>query len=151
MQTNPANPQPVARLMLGAFRLFEQQLIHLLQADGFTDISLHHLNLLRHLNPEGMRLIDLARDAGITKQAAGQFCQVLSNTGYVLTSPDPSDKRAKIVTYTARGKAFLAAAYEHVHQIESNAQAYMGKERFSCLQNGLNDYINSLANNLESK
>lgn len=138
--------QPVARLMLDAFRGFESELVNRLQQVGFDDIRMHHLNLLRHLNPEGMRLVDLARDAGISKQAAGQFCQKLAGSGYVQIDSNPQDRREKIVSYTPKGQAFLQAAYQHVTQIEQHVHEALGNARYRALEAALKCYINTINN-----
>ena len=52
----------------------------------------------------GRRLTDLATVADMTKQAMGEFVADLAEGGYVTVEPDPTDRRAKLVTLTDRGR-----------------------------------------------
>src|SRR5512147_1029917 len=52
----------------------------------------------------GRRLTDLATVANMTKQAMGEFVADLANAGYVTVSPDPADRRAKLVSLTPEGR-----------------------------------------------
>jgi DNA-binding MarR family transcriptional regulator len=52
----------------------------------------------------GRRLSDLATIADMTKQAMGEFVADLASEGYVRVAPDPTDRRAKLVSLTAKGQ-----------------------------------------------
>src|SRR5262249_29884323 len=66
-----------------------------------------HTALFPHLDFEGIRLTDLARRAGITKQAAGQLVDDLVGAGMVERVRDPTDRRAKRIRFSRRGYAAL--------------------------------------------
>ena len=51
----------------------------------------------------GIRLVDLAAKAGVSKQAMMQAVDGLQGLGFVRRTADPSDGRAKAVRLTARG------------------------------------------------
>ena len=52
----------------------------------------------------GRRLTELATIADMTKQAMGEFVADLAALGVVTVTPDPSDRRAKLVSLTADGR-----------------------------------------------
>lgn len=127
----------LAQQMLWALRRFEADLGQRLVDDGWVDVTVAHTNLLRHLNPEGMRLSELAADAGVTKQAAGQGVKPLVARGLVELAPDPDDGRARRVLYTDRGRALIQCAIRHLHAIEAEAVELLGDEGYAALQAGL--------------
>ncbi|HHM05929.1 MAG TPA: hypothetical protein ENJ19_09350 [Gammaproteobacteria bacterium] len=51
---------PVARLIIRAFRHFEVELLRRLREQGISDISYANLNVIRHLDRQGLRLPALA-------------------------------------------------------------------------------------------
>ncbi len=126
-----------AQLMLRALRSFEQELGARLHASGWTDVTVAHTNLLRHLNPEGMRLGALAADAGVTKQAASQGVKPLVQRGLVELKPDPDDGRARRVVYTDRGRALIVDAIAHIAAIEQEWTDRLGPEAYAALRAGL--------------
>ena len=75
--------------------------------EGYPDMRSAHVQLLRHLDPEGTRSTVLAQRAQVTKQTMSRLVQELTAHGYVALSPDPADSRAARVQLTARGQAFL--------------------------------------------
>jgi DNA-binding MarR family transcriptional regulator len=121
---------PTARLLIAALRAFEHALLERLHADGYDDVTLAQTNALRHLDNDGMRMVDFARDAGVTKQAISQMVKSLTAAGLVTVEPDPDDRRARRVVYTERGRAMIARAVVHVIALEQAWQAEIGEEAY---------------------
>jgi DNA-binding MarR family transcriptional regulator len=67
----------------------------------------------------GRRLSDLASIADMTKQAMGEFVADLAAGGYVRLSTDPSDRRAKLVSLTAKGRRASDEARNMLDQVEA--------------------------------
>src|SRR2546430_13380949 len=66
-----------------------------LEATEYADIRPTHGCVFRFVRAdEGMRLTDLARFAGMTKQSVGEMVDDLVERGYVERVPDPEDGRA---------------------------------------------------------
>jgi len=130
---------PTAKLMIRALRKFERELQVRLHADGYTDVTVAHTNVLRHLNPEGMRLIALAADAGMTKQGVSQAVRALQARDLVAVEPDPDDRRAKRVVYTPRGLMLIACAIAHITAIEREWSDGLGADRYQGLRQSLSD------------
>ena len=125
---------PTARLFLDAFRTFENDLASTLQTRGYTDITSGNFNVMRHLNPEGMRLTELAHEAQISKQAIGKMIAELETKGYVQLTPDESDGRAKFVSFSQKGEQLIALAVEFVKEIEDQYQSILGKNNYQQLR-----------------
>ena len=66
----------------------------------------------------GTRLTELARRAGVTKQAMMVVVDELEVRGFVRRTPDPDDGRAKVVRLTARGRTLGAECRRAVAAVE---------------------------------
>lgn len=129
--------QPTARLMLWVFRSFEERLADTLREKGFKDVKPSHFNVLRHLDDEGMRQIDLAADAGITKQAVGKMIGDLITAGFVELINDETDGRAKRVIYTPLGKKLIDESVDIVKGLEKEFSEVLGIEDYATLRTSL--------------
>lgn len=93
---------------------------------GFEDIRSTHDCVFRFLDPRGVRLRDLAGKAGMTPQSVGEHVDDLERLGYVERVPDPSDRRAKLIRPTERGRAVMDAARRALAEIEREWNAAVG-------------------------
>src|SRR3954470_18568389 len=66
-----------------------------------------HSLVFSHLDPEGTRPAEIARRAGISRQAVGQTVAQMKNLGLVKLAPDPTNRRARLVQPTAKGRKAL--------------------------------------------
>ena len=146
MKKNHENLLPTGRLLINAFRAFEKQLLSELQQRGFSDITLSHLNVIRHLNPEGMKLVELAKDAALTKQAVGKIANNLEDKGYISLVSDSNDGRAKMVKYSEKGASLIDSAIEITANIEEQYQQLLGAQNYSRLRNSLSALIEDAKN-----
>jgi len=129
--------QPTARLVLKLFRGFEQSLLEQLASQGITDVTPSHLNILRHLNNEGMMISQLAQDATLSKQLVGRIVKELAAKGYLKITDDQNDRRIKFVSYTKKGTALIALAVEIVNAIEQQYETVLGKDGYDQFRNTL--------------
>ena len=74
-----------------------------------SQVSAAHIHITRHLAVEGSRLTELAELAGISKQAMGDLVDQCEAWGLVQREADSRDRRARVVRFTATGRAWLAA------------------------------------------
>jgi DNA-binding MarR family transcriptional regulator len=126
------------RLLLFAFHAFEARLLEGYHAAGFSDVRQVHLNVLRHLDlTGGTRIIDLAARAGVTKGAMGKLVEDCARLGLVTLESDPADRRAKIVSYSKRGREFVAVTRRAARRIETDFAKLLGPERFAMLRGDL--------------
>jgi DNA-binding MarR family transcriptional regulator len=68
----------------------------------------------------GRRLTELAVIAGMTKQAMGEFVADLAEAGLVTLSPDPADRRAKLVSLTSTGREAADAARDILARVQQH-------------------------------
>jgi DNA-binding MarR family transcriptional regulator len=131
----------IGRLFLRAHRDFSERAMCKLQERGHDGLGPAHMGLLPHLDVDGTRASVLAERAAISKQAAGVLVQDLESKGYVRREPDPADRRAAIVCFTADGERFLRDAYDVKHEIEAEYRAILGESGFDRLQHLLSQIV----------
>ena len=125
----------IGRLLLFAFHAFEARILESYHAAGYSDVRQVHLNVLRHIDvPGGTRIVDLAARAGVTKGAMGQLVEECARLGLLELTPDPTDRRAKIVTYSKRGREFMAITRRSAKRIEADFAALLGARRYELLR-----------------
>jgi len=79
-----------------------------------------HTRLLPHLlEPEGIRITELARRLSVSKQAVQQLVADMIEAGVATYEPDPDDARARRVVLTAHG----------VVEVNRGTQVLLGIER----------------------
>jgi DNA-binding MarR family transcriptional regulator len=103
-------------------------------------LTASHVQITRHLPEEGCSLTELARRAGITKQAMGKLVDQCSAWGLVIRQPDPRDARAIRVTFTDAGGAWLRAFERGVRQAEAELTEALGQEIATVVRLGLEVY-----------
>jgi DNA-binding MarR family transcriptional regulator len=135
--------------MLGAllripFQVIVERIHAGLRQAGFDDLSPAHLVVFQHMRPEGVRATELAERAQITKQSMGYLIDHLEARGYVARVADPSDKRARLVQLTERGRMLDAAARRIIAQVECEWSRYLGADRFAELKHLLRELIGAL-------
>jgi DNA-binding MarR family transcriptional regulator len=86
------------------------------------------------IEPGGSRLTKLAAGANMTPQSMGVIVDELEDLGYVTRRPDPSDRRAKLITLTARGRRVVAAGEATITGLEEDIVAVLGERGASQLR-----------------
>jgi DNA-binding MarR family transcriptional regulator len=117
----------LARQLLLAVQV---ELIRGWQDEGFNDIVPRHGVVLAYLRHDGVRATDVARLSGRLKQGIGAIIDDLERLGYVDRKPDPSDRRAKLVMPTARGRRQMDAADEIMADIMKRHERNLGADVF---------------------
>jgi DNA-binding MarR family transcriptional regulator len=97
-------------LLALAYQQFVTELHEDLAERGFDDVRKSDGYVFRALDAEHLTTSALAERLGISKQGSGQLVDDLTRRGYVEGRQDPSDRRARLLELTDRGRAALAAA-----------------------------------------
>lgn len=105
-----------------------------LAAAGFADVRRAHSAVFRHILPGGSRLTELADRAGMTKQSMAGLLADLVAGGYVTSTPDPSDGRARLVRLTAKGRRVQAELLRLGAEAEEACRRAMGVEDYARLR-----------------
>jgi DNA-binding MarR family transcriptional regulator len=132
--TSRGAPENLAILLREPF-LAGTDLLHRRFAErGHPDIRPPHGNVMQFLDDAGTRVSVLAERAQITKQSMAELVVHLERLGYVERVPDPSDRRAKLVRATPRGKQLYAIARDVVVEIEADWTKRLGKAKMRTLR-----------------
>ena len=112
--------------MLGqAYSLLGFRIVDGVVGAGFPQKPSHSA-VFAQIRPEGSRLTELARGANMTPQAMGELVDELEALGYLERQPDPTDRRAKLILLTDRGRACVAAGVATIQGIEERIEAILG-------------------------
>lgn len=77
---------------------------------GFADLRPVHGFAFARLAGAPATTAQLAEHLGITKQATAELVAYLEQTGYLTRTPDPRDRRARLLVLTEHGHACTRAA-----------------------------------------
>ena len=117
--------------------VLERELLDRLREEGIEGLRPTHNAVRRYLDEDGTRASELARRAGLTRQALTQIVDDLQRLGYVTRRDDPSDRRAKLVVYTDRGRDGFRVSRRIIAALERDAERRLGRERYAHLREGL--------------
>ena len=130
----------IGRFLNLAIQRFETRVLALMEQAGHGGFTLSHMAITRNLDVGGTRATEIARRAGITKQSVGESIGQLEAMGLVERLPDPGDKRARTVQFTAAGMAWLEAFGAALSQAEEEMRAELGDPAFALIRQGLARY-----------
>lgn len=82
----------------------QDELFATLAEQGHPGLRPQHGAVLGYVDEGGTRATDLAIASGQHKQVVGKLVDELELLGYVERHPDPTDRRAKLIVPTAKGK-----------------------------------------------
>lgn len=127
-------PENLAILLREPFRAGTELLHRRFAERGHPDIRPPHGNVMQFLDDRGTRVSVLAERAQMTKQSMAELVVHLERLGYVERVPDPTDRRAKLVRATWRGKQLYAIARDVVAEIEADWTRRLGKTKMRQLR-----------------
>lgn len=145
---DPWRPDHLGRLLGNALRRFDERVLTLMAHDpqaplalsnlaARRQISAAHIHITRHLTPQGARLTDLARQAGMSKQAMGHLVTQCEAWGLVRREDDHRDRRASRICFTPTGLAWLNAFRAAVTQTEAEFAEAVGGQVATVVRLGL--------------
>jgi DNA-binding MarR family transcriptional regulator len=121
-------PQTVNTVsLLGrAYSLLGFQIVDGVVGAGFPQKPAHSA-VFAQIVPEGSRLTDLARGANMSPQALGELVDELEQLEYLVRHPDPTDRRAKLIVLTPKGRDCIAAGMATIDGIEQQLTELLGE------------------------
>jgi DNA-binding MarR family transcriptional regulator len=120
--------KPMIALVHYADRAFQSHMVEAAHERGRPDIKPSHNSVFAHLGDDPRRAADLATSAQMTRQSMGELIRELVGLGILEMVPDPSDGRAKLVTYSKEGKVFASAGFRHLRAIEERLVSEFGDD-----------------------
>jgi DNA-binding MarR family transcriptional regulator len=124
-----ARPTNLAVLLREAFVALNDRVIIRLAERGHGAVRSAHGNVFQYLDDTGTTVSQLAERAQMTKQAMAELVLHLEKHGYVVRMPDPTDRRAKLVVPTDRGREVVRVAQELVPELEGQIERALGADR----------------------
>jgi DNA-binding MarR family transcriptional regulator len=107
--------------------------------DRGSELSPSFVSALLLIDRSGTRLTEVARRAGVSKQAMMQLLDSLESLGCVRRVPDQRDGRAKIVKPTAKGLRQRAEAQRALAAVEARTKRRLGDRRYEALKAALQE------------
>lgn len=120
-------PLSIGLLCFIVQRALEDRVLADLAAAGFDDITVAQARVLARVDAKGTRLTALAEQARVTKQTATFMVDQLERAGYVHRVPDPTDARARLVTFAARGLAAQRVARRTEAVVQEEWTRHLGR------------------------
>jgi DNA-binding MarR family transcriptional regulator len=132
--SHQVDEQPNTVAMLGqAYSLLGFQIVEGVVGAGYPQKPKHSA-VFAQISLDGSRLTELAGRANMTPQAMGEVVDELVELGYVVREPDPSDRRAKLIVLTKRGRECVAAGRRTIDGIEGRVTEVLGERGHETLR-----------------
>jgi DNA-binding MarR family transcriptional regulator len=126
-----ANDRPhIGQLLTQLTRLFQTDLFDRLLAAGMEDARVPHTHVTAYIKADGSRLTELASHARMTLPAMSELVDDLQRLGIVERRPDPTDRRAKLITLTDAGWKAMRTARRVIAEIEADYARLVGTDQF---------------------
>jgi DNA-binding MarR family transcriptional regulator len=129
-----SGPPLIGALLRIPLDLVYARVLGALHAHGFTDVTSAHFQVLRWPGPNGERPVELAQQAGMTRQAMNYLLGQLEELGYVERRVGPDDVRSRRVYLTPRGTSTIAVIRNAVNELERDWEAQLGREDWRTLK-----------------
>ena len=117
------------------------ELIIRLAAAGYADVGSTDQHVFENIERGGTRLTVLAARAQITHQSMSELVKYLEARGYLERQIDASDRRARLVLLTPKGRTMLRYAFLEIEDIEAGwikrIGPIQGQNLHSCLEQAL--------------
>ena len=133
--TSSSQTKHIGQLLRDSYDLFERELVERMPPVEGVKTRPTHNAVLRYLDRDGTHASELARRSGLTRQALSLIVNELEAMGVVERKNAPHDKRAKIITYTERGRAAFDRSRAVIADIE--AQFADAVEDYDAFRRGL--------------
>jgi DNA-binding MarR family transcriptional regulator len=130
----------LTRLLLEARRSLAEELAGELNERGYDDLRPGHAAVFLAIDRRtGSRLVDMAADTRVTKQAMMASIDELESRGYVRRVADPSDTRAKLVRLTGKGRTAAAQSRRAVLAVDQRTRRRLGDRAYDTFVDALHE------------
>ncbi|MBJ7358773.1 MarR family transcriptional regulator [Nocardioides sp.] len=129
-----SRPLNTVVLLREAYIGLNHRMIERLAERGHEVVRPAHGAVFQYVDDTGTPVARLAERAQMTKQAMAELVAHLERHGYVTRTPDPADRRAKLVIPTSKGREVFEIARELVPEIEQEIDRLLGARRAAALR-----------------
>lgn len=128
----------VGALLRISYRVSRERSLQALIERGFTDLNPALLSAFFYPPPHGVRPIDLAENANMTKQAMNYLITQLEELGYMERHAERAGDR-RLVYLTRRGWMVFETIWTTQLQLQAEWAAKLGEKRFGEFMNMLRE------------
>ena len=135
-------PSNLGQILMLGIRDFQRRLDEDLGARGVTGIGKRHREVFLYLGRYGpSRSVDMAHAAGIRPQSMMVIIRELEELGMIERQPDPLDSRAKLVSFTPRGKTFIGELGVSTRTVWEQYERLVGKKQLETIIGGMQQLL----------
>jgi DNA-binding MarR family transcriptional regulator len=109
----------------------KREIVKWVSQNGHHNVRRSHVELLGTIRTEGVRMSDVARELGVTRQAISATVQELESFGYVERWTDSTDGRAVLIAPSVAGSELLDHVAGAALELESRCRTALGDNRWS--------------------
>ncbi|WP_051218170.1 MarR family winged helix-turn-helix transcriptional regulator [Nocardioides insulae] len=120
--------------VMRAFYWFDEGLQAALRARGWEPITRTQSMTFANLALGVTRPAELARNLGVSRQAVSKMLQDMVERGWVEIRPDPADRRASVVSFSASSQRLRDDAVEILAGLDAVLGERIGADRLADLQ-----------------
>lgn len=134
----------IGGLLKKIYRVYNNQLLTILQEKGFTDLRPSFLEILVYIcENQGPSIKDVGSACGLKKQTMTSHLNELQKRGYVVRKSSELDKREQKIFLTEYGERFKFSLFEALENIEGDYSRFIGDVEL--------DRINSTLDNMHKR
>ena len=135
-----AAPPYIGALLRLCWRRVRDHIQEAIRAAGFTDLQDAHLAVFSYPLPDGAKPSELARQIGMSRQAANHIIAQMETLGYLERRASGAGER-RLVYLTERGWQVGEVIFGSLRQLQEQWGAAIGQTRFEVFM----DVLRSLA------
>ncbi len=137
-------PSNLNRLLLEFGRDYERRVMAELLRRGHSLVRPSHITVFSHLGNGAVRVTELAERAHVTQQAMGKMLKELERIGYIVRDIDGSDRRAKKIRPTERGRELMGDMETVVEEVRRFYVLRVGEEALTELEDKLAECVGKI-------
>jgi len=134
-----------AILVAGAMRVVADRLQDAMAAAGHDEMRPRFGFVVRALAEGGVTLTDLAGRLGVSKQTAIKLVDEMEAHGLLVREAHATDRRAKVLVLTERGRSVRATALRESERMERELRRELGDADVDALRRALGAFSASSA------
>jgi len=127
-QTSMDDAAEMAKVVKGLRGVLSESVLRHVRASGDPSLRLAHQQVFENLDAAGTRVTELADRAGISHQAMGELVAELVDLRYLERTPDPDDRRSRLVRPTAEGRRSIERGLQYLAAVRAAWERSLGDD-----------------------
>jgi DNA-binding MarR family transcriptional regulator len=151
MSSATPNPLYIGGMLRQVWQWVRDEISAGVLAAGYDDLTSAHVALFRHPTLDRQRPSHLAEQMQITKQSVNDLLGHLQARGYITRQADPTDRRARVVRLTSKGKRLERVVNDQARAAELAIADMLGPRRFEQLRSAIADVASEVSGRAEPR